>query len=57
MICLRTGLGAAAMFWEDAGSRTRGAEDLVLRLAKRWNKQVSHYDGRETGEGISNVQE
>ena len=50
-------LGAPEMFGEDAGTRTRGAEGLELRLAKRWNEQVSHYDGSETGAGIRNVQE
>ena len=30
-------------------------EGLKLRLASRWNKRVSHYDGSETGKGIKNV--
>ena len=57
MVCLDERLGAAEMFWEDAGTRTRGAEGLEIRLAKRWKEQVSHYDGSEIGEGIRNVQE
>jgi len=55
--CLGERLGAPEMFGEDAGTRTRGAEGLELRLAKGWNEQVSHYDGSETGAGIRNVQE
>lgn len=34
-----------------------GAEGMELRFARRYNKQVSHYDGSETGKCIGNVQE
>ena len=47
-------LGAAEMFWDDAGIRTSGAKCLGLRLAGRWNKLVLHYDDSETGKGIRN---
>ena len=50
-------IGAAEMFWDDAGTRTSSAVGLELRLAKRWNEQVSQYDVRKTGEGIGNIQE
>jgi len=42
IVCLGNRLGAAEMFWEKAGTRTMGVEGLELRLAKRWNEEVSH---------------
>jgi len=44
-------LGAAEMFWDDAGTHARGTKGLELRLAKRWNEQVSHYEVSKTGKG------
>ena len=49
-------LGAAEMFWDDAGTRTRDSKGLELRLATGWNEQVSHSGVSKTGEGIRNVQ-
>jgi len=54
-VCLGERLSAAEMLWEDAGTRSRGAEGLELRLVKRWNEQVSHSDGSKIGGGIRNV--
>ena len=50
-------LGTAKVIWEDAGTRTRSAKGLELRLTKRWNEYPSHYDGRKTGKVVMNVQE
>ena len=57
MVCMSEKLGAAEMFWEDSGIALRDAKGLALRIARRRNERVSHYDGSEIGRGIKNVQE
>ena len=39
IVCLDARLVVAEMFGEDAGSWTKGAEGLKLRLVRRLNKQ------------------
>ena len=34
-------LGTAQMFWDHAGTHARGTTGFELRLAKRWNNQLS----------------
>jgi len=43
VVCSGKRLGAAEIFWDDAGTRARGTTGLELRLAKRWNNQLSLY--------------
>jgi len=44
------------MFCVDSGNALGSAKGLELRLARRWNELLSHYDDSETGKGIRNVQ-
>ena len=39
------------------GNALGGLEGLRLRLGRRWNEMVSHYDDSETRNGIRNVEE
>jgi len=50
-------LGAAEMLWEDTGKALGGAKSLELRIARRWNERVSHYDNSQTGRSIRNIRE
>jgi len=44
--CLEENLGAVEMFWVYTGNALGGIESLELRLTRRWNEPVSHYDMR-----------
>ena len=55
--CMGKRLAAAEIFLEHSGIALGCAEGLGLRLARRWNKSVSYYDGSETGPGIRNFQQ
>lgn len=57
MVCMGKRLGAAEMFWENLGIALVGTKGLELRIARRWNEGMSHYDGSETGRGIRNAHE
>ena len=52
----RRRLAAAEMFWVHSGNALGSGKGLGQRLARRWNKLVSHYDGSETRKGIRIVQ-